>query len=35
MLLRLLVGELKMELNIGYVLILGMRVGEIKDSSSF
>jgi hypothetical protein len=31
--LKLLVGELKAELHIGLLLIPGMRIGEIKDSS--
>ena len=31
MLLKLSDGELKMKLNIGYVLILGMNIGEIKE----
>ena len=35
MLLNLWVMELKMELNIGYLLTLGMKIGVIKDISKF
>ena len=33
MLLKFLVGVLKMELHIGFVLTHGMKIGETKDSS--